>query len=268
MVSDQALLRIRGEAQRPTSVADTRLARPSVFSQSLLLIAFALLLLIALPSVAADGERERIIVTGEGSVAVAPDMAVVQMTVTREGKTAREALSENSAAMRKVLDAMSKEGIAKSDLQTANFSISPNYTRPSRNASDYEAPRIVGYTVRNGLTVRVRDMAKVGEVLDRAVTLGVNEGGHIQFTNADTAAVMEKARIAAVKQARRKAQTLAEAAGVSVGSVLEISEQGYNPGPVAMGYAEMRMASADAVPVEGGENTYRVTVSLTYAIKQ
>lgn len=212
--------------------------------------------------------KPRIVVTGEGAASIAPDMAVVNMTVTREASTAQEALRENSEAMRKVMQAMSALGVAKRDLQTANFSIQPRYSRPARNNKGVSAaPQIVGYTVRNGLTVRVREMDDVGTVLDKAVTLGVNEGGNIAFTNADASSSITQARKKAVKQARQKADTLAEAAGVSVGEVLEISEQSYNPRPMAMGRAAMMMDSLEeSVPIAGGENTYKVTVSLTYAI--
>ena len=146
-----------------------------------------------------DNPAPRILVTGEGSVDVAPDMAVLVLSVMREAPTAREALTANSTAMSKVLDAMAGLGIAKRDLQTANFDIQPRYTYPQPGKDANNAPRLVGYTVRNGLTVRVRDIAKVGEVLDASVTLGVNEGGSILFTNDDPSAAITQARVKAMQ---------------------------------------------------------------------
>jgi uncharacterized protein YggE len=132
-----------------------------------------------------------------------------------------------------------------------------------------EAPRIVGYTVRNSLSVRIRDISRVGVVLDKSVTLGVNEGGSIMFTNDDPSEAMTQARVEAMQEAIAKANTLAGAAGVKVGRVLEISEQSYSPRPIPMARAEMAMArSADAVPVATGENTYKVTVNVSFAIDQ
>lgn len=230
-----------------------------------------LLILLGVTGIASAHESvaPRISVTGQGSDAIAPDMAVLTMTVTREAKTARAALDANSAAMAKVIAQMESLDIARRDLQTANFSISPNYSRPVRNSNgSSEAPRIVGYTVRNGLTVRVRDMAKVGVVLDRAVSLGVNEGGNIHFTNADASEAVSRARVRAVENAQEKARTLARAAGVKLGAVQEISEHSYEAAPMRMARAEMAMAAADSVPVAGGENTYRVTVNITYNIAQ
>lgn len=214
----------------------------------------------------------RILVTGEGSVDVAPDMAVLILSVMREAPTAREALTANSTAMKKVLDAMAGLGIAERDLQTANFDIQPRYTYPQPGREANNTPRLVGYTVRNGLTVRVRDIAKVGEVLDTSVTLGVNEGGSILFTNDDPSAVITQARQKAMQAALAKARTLAEAAGVKTGKILEISEQDYQPRPMAM--AKMEMMAMDSArsaappPIAAGENTYRVTVNVSVALEQ
>ena len=212
----------------------------------------------------------RILVSGQGSVDLAPDMAVLSLTVTRQAETARGALDANSSAMKDVLKAMKNEGIETRDLQTSGFSIQPNYFYPKPKPSgEREPPPIVGYTVRNSLTVRVRDISSVGVILDKSVSLGVNEGGNIMFTNDDPSEAITQARISAMRNAMAKAKTLAEAAGVKTGKLLEISEQSYSPRPMPMARAEMSLArSADAVPVAAGENTYKVTVNVSYAIDQ
>jgi len=212
----------------------------------------------------------RILVSGQGAVDIAPDMAILSLTVTREADTARSALDANSSAMRDVIAAMKAEGIETRDLQTSRFSIQPRYSRPAPKPSgERTPPQIIGYTVRNSLTVRVRDITAVGAVLDKSVTLGVNEGGNIQFTNADSSDAIEQARIKAVKQAIAKANTLAAAAGVKSGKLLEISEQSINPRPYTMANADMAMArSARSVPVAAGENTYKVLVNVSFAIDQ
>lgn len=212
----------------------------------------------------------RILVTGEGSIDLAPDMAVLSLTVTRQAETARAALDANSSAMQEVLAAMKAAGIETRDLQTSDFSIQPNYVYPPQQPSGQrEPPQIVGYTVRNSLTVRIRDISTVGSILDKSVSLGVNEGGNITFTNEDPSTAITQARIKAMKDALLKAKTLAEAAGVKTGRLLEISEQSFNPQPMQMARAEMAMSrSADAVPVAAGENTYSVTVNVSFAIDQ
>jgi len=230
--------------------------------------------LFALPlSVAASADESspppRIVVTGRGSVDIAPDMAVLTLTVTRQAETARAALDANSAAMAEVHKAMQKAGIENRDMQTSDFSIQPNYVYPApQSPAEREPPRIAGYTVRNSLTVRVRNIDAVGTILDQSVRLGVNEGGNITFTNADPGAAIAEARTRAVQDAIARAETLAKAAGVRKGRLLEITEQSYNPRPVPMMEMAMTRVADMAPPVAVGENTYRVSVNVTYAIEQ
>ena len=233
--------------------------------QTLTLVSALLLLLV--PLAQADQPVPQIRSTGEAEASVAPDMAILQLTVTREAETARAALDANSRAMAEVIAAMREGGVAERDLQTAGFSIQPRYVYPKpRNE---QPPRIVGYTVRNSLSVRVRDLEDLGALLDRSVTLGVNEGGGVRFTNADPSAALAEARAAAVRDAMARAQTMAGAAGVKLGDVLEISEQtlGSGPRPVYAARA-MAMEAADAVPIQAGENSYRVVVQVSFAIDQ
>lgn len=225
----------------------------------------------ALPARAADEASPRIIVSGEGEAAAAPDMALISLSVLRDADTAREALDANNKAMADVLAAMKAFGIEDKDLQTSGFSIQPRYVYPDPNKGENFEPKITGYTVVNSLGVRVRDLAKVGDVLDQSVTLGVNQGGNITFVKDDATAVMEEARKKAVENAIAKAKTITATAGVGIGRILEMSEQSYQPGPIPMMQADMAMmksAGAPAVPVAAGENSYRVTVNVTFEIKQ
>ena len=241
------------------------------FRQVILLVSTLLILIQSTVTLAGESNpAPRILVSGEGSIDLAPDMAVLTLTVTRQAETARSALDDNSSAMQDVMKAMTTAGIEKRDLQTSGFSIQPNYVYPPQQPSGKrEPPKIVGYTVRNSLTVRIRDIDAVGAILDKSVSLGVNEGGNIMFTNDDPSTAITQARIRAMKDAMSKAKTLADAAGVKTGKLLEISEQTFNPLPMPMARAEMSLArSADAVPVAAGENTYKVTVNVSYAIDQ
>lgn len=218
------------------------------------------------PAHAADAAQPtpRVIVTGQGEVAVAPDMALVNLSVMREAPTAREALDEANAAMASVIAALREAGIESRDLQTSGLQIQPRYVYPQSGGT--EQPRIVAYQVSNTLSVRVRDITQVGTVIDRAVTLGVNQGGDISFRNDDPSAAMTEARRLAVQDAVARARTLADAAGVNLGRVLEISEQSHGAQPMPIDAKVMRMEAADAVPVEAGENTYRVHVNVTFEI--
>lgn len=227
------------------------------------------LILVATAIQASAETAPRIQVSGEGVATLAPNMAVVTLTVNREGETAREALDANSTAMDAVLSAMREEGIAAEDMQTSEFSIHPRYVYPKPRTE--QPPQIVGYTVRNGLTLRVRDLDRLGALLDRAVTLGVNEGGNVRFTHDDPTAALTEARAAAVKEALAKARTIAAAAGVGLGDIQSLSEYDHEPPPRPMMMEAAAMArSADAapVPVATGENSYKVAVKLVVAIDQ
>jgi uncharacterized protein YggE len=114
--------------------------------------------------------------------------------------------------------------------------------------------------------VRVRDVDKTGDILDKAVSLGVNQGGGIVFTNDDPKATITEARKKAVADAVAKAKTLAEAAGVSLGRVLEITDQNVAPMPMPMN-AKAFDAARGAVPVQAGENSYNVQVTVTFELK-
>ena len=228
---------------------------------------------LALPATAMADETKSgtISVSATGRSAVPPDMAVINLSVVREGKSAREALTENSAAMDSVLRAMKARGIEDKDLQTTNFNIQPRYFYPKRSSSgEQKPPQIVGYIVSNGLTVRIRDMGSIGEILDQSVTLGVNSGGQISFQNADPEAALADARVKAMEAAIKKAKTLTGTAGVDLGRILNISEQNRGtPRPqVFARAAKMESDAAMPVPAAGGENSYSITVNVQWEIKQ
>lgn len=211
-----------------------------------------------------------ITVTGEGTASKAPDMAVLTLTVLREGETARAALDANNSAMGSVLSAMEADGIAEKDLQTSGFSIQPRYSSPSDDPKKPSAPQIVGYQVSNTLSVRIHDLSKVGDILDQSVSLGVNQGGNILFTNEDPSQAMSEARKNAMADAIAKAKALTAAAGVGLGPIRKITEVSSPPHPVPMLRATLAKAPAGQsyVPVATGDNEFRVTVTVTWDIAQ
>ena len=218
-----------------------------------------------------QGQKPReatVTVTGEGHSAVAPDMAIVTLAVVKQAKSAHDALDQNSKAMGAVLATLKDAGIAEKDLQTSGFNIQPQYTYSNDNNGQQKPPELVGYQVTNSLTVRIRDLSKLGTIIDQAVTLGINQGGDIAFTNDKPDQALTDARKQAVADAMDKAKTLAEAAGVKLGRVIEMNENAIRPAPQPVFRAAMMKDAAPAVPVQGGENTYDVNVSVTYALDQ
>ncbi|MEM9329911.1 MAG: SIMPL domain-containing protein [Pseudomonadota bacterium] len=238
---------------------------------AIVLVSFGVVFAKPVQSIAQD-RVNTIAVTGTGRISVAPDMAMISVGVLREAKTARDALSANNEAMGSVLEAMKTQGIEEKDLQTSNFNIQPRYFYPKRKANgEQPAPQITGYVVSNNLDIRIRDLEQTGEILDLVVTLGVNSGGNIRFMNEDTSKILNKARTAAVEDAISKAMTLADAAQVELGDILNISENSVRPGPVPLAQARAATIREDApssVPISGGENTYKVDVQISWEIEQ
>lgn len=218
-----------------------------------------------------EKQQAFIMVTGEGEVQAAPDMAILDLTVLREAKTAREAMTDNNKAMTQVLAAMKDAGIEDRDLQTSGVNIQPTYTYPS-DKNGLKAPKIIGYSVTNGLTVRVRDLNKVGDLLDKSIDLGINQSGGLRFINDDPSKQLTDARKKAMENALEKAKVLTETAGAKLGRVLEISEYSNSPRPIAMARTKMVAMSAeaagDSVPVSAGENSYNVNVNVKFEITQ
>jgi uncharacterized protein YggE len=215
--------------------------------------------------------HERVLaVVGEGTVRGLPDMAVITMGVVSEAKSAGEALAANTASMTSILAALRDEGLESRDLQTSNFSVEPRYSQPPRdwNGQDPFEPKIVGYAVRNDLTLRIRDLDRVGALLDLVITLGANSVSGPMFTVADPSELEDQARRAAMRDAVRKGELYSQSAGVPLGPIARIEENVAQwPQPVPMGaMARQEMAADAAVPIEGGELTFRAQISVAWEL--
>lgn len=217
-------------------------------------------MVLAVPALAAE---PTVTVSATGTAIAKPDMATLRLGVRRQAQTARAALDGANTAMGEILAAMAAFGIAQSDLQTSDLQIQPLYSE-NRSPSPGEEPTVTGYAVTNVLTVRVRDIAKAGEVLDKAVSLGVNTDGGISFSNANPEPIIERARRDAVRRATDAARTLADAAGTSLGSVRTVRE-GTEPGPPR--FMQTRAESmVRGVPIAPGENSYSVSITMEWSL--
>jgi uncharacterized protein YggE len=214
--------------------------------------------------------RERLLsVSGEGIVRARPDIALITLGVISEADSARQALSANGESMTGIIAALKDEGMEARDLQTSGFSVEPIYSQPPPNYDGPEPfePEIAGYRVRNNLTLRIRDLERVGALLDQVVMLGANSISGPIFTLADPTPLEDQARRAAMRDALRKGALYAEAAGLRLGAVFRV-EEGYVQPPQPFQGAAMRMEmAADAsVPIEGGELTVEAQVSVSWQI--
>ncbi|MFP7571565.1 SIMPL domain-containing protein [Marivita sp. S2033] len=206
-------------------------------------------------------ESGRITVSGEGSVFAVPDMAVITMGASAEADTAKAAMDETSAITSAILDQLAELEVAPRDIQTSDLTLNPVWTNRSNND---ERPRIDGYQASNRVTVRIRDLEKLGQVLDAVLGDGATDLGGLQFSLSEPEPLMNEARIKAVADARARAELFAKAAGVTLGDLIDLSETGRgSPRPEMLGMAR---ASDSGVPVAQGETELRAGVTLVYEI--
>jgi hypothetical protein len=199
-------------------------------------------------------------VTGEASISAPPDLARIEVGVTTDAKTARAASLSNDDAMGKVLLALKSAGLAAKDYQTSQVSLQPQYATQSRPGPNV----LTGYRATNRVTVTIRDILKVASVIDSMVAAGANDIGGISFTVSNASKLLDDARTQAIADARRKAEIYAKAADVTLGAPVSISEEG-GPSPVMYRRAAAPMTAG--VPIAPGEETLRIAVSVTWAIK-
>lgn len=216
------------------------------------------------PAAAEGWEGARtIVVSGAGEASKAPDMAYLTLGVEADGATASEALRKNSAQMEATIKTLRDAGVEKKDIETSNLSVGARYDY-SREGG---APRLIGYQAANTVSVKLRNLEKAGGVIDKAVASGANRLDSIAFGFADPKPLLNEARKAAVADARARASLYAEAAGVVLGDVLQISDS-FTPGPVPVPVmARADFAKAEAVPIAAGEQAISASVTIVYGIK-
>lgn len=209
----------------------------------------------ALPSWAAT-----LTVTGEGVVESVPDVALVSLGVTTLGTTAAEAMTANATALTAVMDRLRALGIADEDLQTSTLQLNPNWT----NSDSGSTAVISGYTASNMVTLRMRDIAGLGTLLDATVADGANTLNGVSFAVSKPGPLQDQARAAAVADAKARAEVLATAAGVKLGAIETITEGGasYGGGPM------FKTMAADVTPIAAGQVEMSASVTITYQIAE
>jgi len=203
---------------------------------------------LAAPAFADDEIIRSISVIGQGEAYGPPDRATINAGVQVMAPTVIEASRENQASIERIMQALKNEGIDAADVQTADYSVWPEQEHDPRGMDQL---RITGYRVNNTVRVTVRNIDRLGQVLAAVMSAGANAIHGIAFGVEDTAALEQRARAAAMAEARTRAEALAELAGVKLGRVLQVSQSsdGGYPTPL-MGMARSRM-EAMAAPVPG-----------------
>jgi uncharacterized protein len=277
-------LPLQGAAQKPAlqelfSNASVYLPEENIFNKefmmntkSILLAAvFVLALVISAcgPTTvnqAAPVPQRTISVSGKGTAYLTPDLAFLYLGVHTEKLTAAEAVAENNTQTEKVIQALKDFGIDEKDIRTTNFSIWPmDKYDPATGQPTGEKT----YVVDNTVYVTLREIDRLGDLLDTIVSAGANTVNSIQFDVADKDAALKDARAEAVKDAAAKAQELAAAAGLQLGELQTVSFVDSPVYPIfdGRGGGGAAEAAAAAVPIQPGQLTFDVVVNVTYAIK-
>ena len=196
-----------------------------------------------------------IVVAGQGTVSARPDRAQLSFGVSSDAKTASAALRANGAEMTKVIAALKAQGIAAADLRTDLVSLSPRYSQNGET--------VIGYTATNSVSATVRNLAKIGAVIDAAVDAGANQVSGPNLVRSSATALYRAALRAAIADARGKARTIAAASGLHIRRITDVSESSAAPSPMPL----TAKASADAsTPVETGSTLVEAAVTVTFAV--
>ena len=206
-------------------------------------------------------------VTGQGSIALAPDLAVVNVGVETRAQTVTVARDQAATAMAAIVDAVKTYGLTDTDIQTRSFNIFPRYDFIDRSQV------FVGYTVSNSAAIKIRDLDEVGPIIDAVANAGgdATRINGISFTVEDTGPFMNNLRAAAVQDAGAKAQHFADLTGVALGNLIYIAELG-GRGPVVsqdFGVRALSIEAAAAPPtsISGGELELSLSVQAVYDIQ-
>src|SRR5262245_25999871 len=210
--------------------------------------------------VAVSSAQASISITGQGQVTYVPDMAYIHVSVSNDAKTATEAWQKTSEAVKRLFQVLKDFGVDEKDFKTAGLNISPRYIHPK----DKE-PVLVGYTVTYNLQITVRQLARLGAMLDQLVENGANRGMGISFSHDRLDQMIEEARLAAVHDARRRAELYVKAAGGSLGGLVSISEaQPFHP--QLYRFEHVPASGTASLPVNPGQQDLSATIVVTYAI--
>jgi uncharacterized protein YggE len=207
-----------------------------------------------------------ITVTAQGKTTATPDLAEINFSVLTQGQNPQTLSTSNNDKMNAVLDFVSAQGIASSDIKTTGYDLQPNYKYDEQTQRNF----IVGYTLTQTVTTKIRDLNKVATVLGGLAPLGVNQIGGVNFTFADPEARLAIARADAILKAQTKAWQMANQAGVWLGRAVNITENGNFPQPYYLNGDFSKAATAggaSAPSIQPGTQDVTDSVSITYSIQ-
>lgn len=232
-----------------------------------------LFLIVMIVSVALDIQSKwqetenTITVSDTGTVYTKPDLGLITASVVTEAETVAEAMNENTENMNAVIAAVKDQGVEEKDLKTTSFNIYPRYEWYEKSLYYPTGKRVlVGYEVRQSLEVKIRDLTKIGSVIQAVTDAGANQVSDLQLTIDKQDELKARAREEAITKAKAKAEELAKQLGVKLVGISSFSESGETPRFIAMEATE-GLGGAGGPAIETGENKIEITVNITYEIK-
>jgi uncharacterized protein YggE len=232
---------------------------------TVLLIAAALLSACSGTIQFGQAQPRSINVTGNAQVILAPDIAYISIGVHSEAKSATEAVANNNTQTQAVIDAIKGQGVDAKDIQTTNFNVyqQEKYSPSGEDLGAY-------FMTDNTVYVTMRDISKIGDILDASISAGANNIYGITFDVQDKEAALASGRDQAMADAKAQAEELAKGAGATLGAVQSISYYSSTPTPIyydTKAAAPAAVGGGGSVPVSAGQLTLTVSVSVTYALK-
>ena len=202
--------------------------------------------------------------TGEGKVLAKPDIAITSITIVTEKPTSGEAQDENSKKSRAIVDFLKKQKIDPKDIRTISYNIFPQYKYPQ-----FESPAISGYQVNESIEIKIRDLAKVSDIIKGLVSAGANQVNQVSFQIDDPDKLRAGARAKAIEDAKQKASELEDQLGINLGKIINFSENSGNlPLPIAYSNYDKGGGYGGGGPsLPTGENEINVSVTITYQIR-
>jgi len=221
---------------------------------------------VSAPAASTGPAKRTMDVSGSGTVELSPDIARVNIGVRSQSPDIAEALNENNATAETIIQNLSDLGVERNDIQTRNFNIYPQQDRQPGPEGEFEETQT--FVVENTVSVTVRDLDSLGEILSAVVREGANTIHGVSFDVEDREDAIEEARGLAIEDAQTQAQAIAEAAGVDLGPIHSININGRSSAPMPRTMEmEAAMGMGGDVPIEGGQLTIRVTANLIYEIE-
>ena len=214
---------------------------------------------------ASEGTIRKLNVSGTGTVDLSPDIARVNIGVRSQSPDVGQALEENTANAEAIIQSLMDLGVEQNDIQTRNFNVYPQQNREPGPEGEVEETQT--FVVENTVSVIVRELDSLGEILTAVIQEGANTIHGVTFDVEDREAAMKEARGLAIENAKAEAEAIAETAGVSLGRIHSIDINEGGGGPMARAMEMPEAAAGGDVPISGGQLTIRVTANLTYEIE-